>query len=75
MQTSLERIAHRERHQIGSPSRTKGVDYTILERLSKALGIDNPLHLLEYVFDKGAWGLQPMRKSLAATTSERWLGP
>jgi transcriptional regulator with XRE-family HTH domain len=29
--------------------RTKGVDFTILERLAQALGIENPLHLLEYV--------------------------
>jgi transcriptional regulator with XRE-family HTH domain len=36
--------------------RTKGVDFTILERLSNALGIENPLHLLEYLPEKGKRG-------------------
>ncbi len=29
--------------------KTGGVDFGVLERLAKALGMDNPLHLLEYV--------------------------
>ena len=29
--------------------KTNGVDFGVLERLAKALGIENPLHLLEYV--------------------------
>jgi transcriptional regulator with XRE-family HTH domain len=29
--------------------KTGGVDFTVLERLAQALGIDNPLHLLEYL--------------------------
>jgi len=33
--------------------KTGGVDFTVLERLAKALGIDNPLHLLEYLPTKG----------------------
>jgi transcriptional regulator with XRE-family HTH domain len=28
--------------------RTNGVDFSVLERLAKALGIENPLHLLRY---------------------------
>jgi transcriptional regulator with XRE-family HTH domain len=32
---------------------TNGVDFGVLERLAKALGIDNPLHLLEYLPDEG----------------------
>ncbi len=33
--------------------KTGGVDFTVLERLAQALGIENPLHLLEYVPKKG----------------------
>jgi transcriptional regulator with XRE-family HTH domain len=33
--------------------KTGGVDFTVLERLAKALGIENPLHLLEYVPETG----------------------
>jgi len=32
---------------------TNGVDFGVLERLARALGIDNPLHLLEYVPETG----------------------
>jgi transcriptional regulator with XRE-family HTH domain len=32
---------------------TNGVDFGVLERLAKALGIENPLHLLEYVPEVG----------------------
>jgi transcriptional regulator with XRE-family HTH domain len=32
---------------------TNGVDFGVLERLARALGIENPLHLLEYVPESG----------------------
>ena len=36
--------------------RTKGVDFTVLENLANALGMENPLHLLLFVPPKRGRG-------------------
>jgi hypothetical protein len=33
----------------GAGEMAKGVDFSVVERLAKALGMENPLHLFEYV--------------------------
>jgi transcriptional regulator with XRE-family HTH domain len=54
-QSELSRRAGVSQQTISSieSGKTGGVDFTVLERLAKALGIDNPLHLLEYVPETG----------------------
>lgn len=54
-QAALSRIAKVPQSTISNieAGATNGVDFGVLERLAKALGIENPLHLLEYVPETG----------------------